>query len=388
MCTLARESLGFTLTRECFATQSDEIVRHTVGLWRQNSLSLSFHSVRETTESLTITRSLCLCEPVRTKSWQVCISVSTNLHPSPNHPQTPTIHPSPKPSALIFPPPVYRPAPELLPLLQHNHMPQLLLIDRIHIPARLDTHPAPRSPRRHAIHLGYIDPPARVELERGLGTQRFEMDFRARVVERNHPLHRLLAGVDFDRRGVGVEDEAVVWVRLFGSQGEVLVGGHAGEGLDGARGDIVGVGDLVQVGGEVDDGPLQRRAVGDVEVAAKDNPVNRSLSWQAARDTRETYLWFVTPTTVSPTSSPTNSTSYSISKLVFSTPPSFSTPMKYHNLNSTVPGYPSSPSLLRYFHNIASRPPLSTVSGPSKSFFPHPSFPPCKLFGPLLAARS
>lgn len=99
-------------------------------------------------------------------------------------------------------------------------------------------------------------------------------------------------------------------------------------------------------------------------------------------------LWFVTLTTVSWHSSPINSTSYSISRTILGMAESTSSLLVvYHTLNSTVPGYPSSPSLLKYLKSTASFPFLFTVIGPSKNFLSHPCSPPCSELGPLFFAK-
>ena len=146
-------------------------------------------------------------------------------------------------------------------------MPPLLLVDGIHIPARLDAHGAARAPGGHAVHGGDVDGAPRVELKPGLGAQSLEVEFAARVVEGEEGVHGTLAGVEGDRGRVGVHDEAVVRVGLRGAEGEFFVRRDAREGGDFARRDVVGVGDLVQVRGDGRAGAFDRRAVGDVEVA-------------------------------------------------------------------------------------------------------------------------
>ena len=210
------------------------------------------------------------------------------------------------------------------------------------------------------------------------------MDLGVGVVEADELVEGLRAGVDLDAARIVVDDEAVVRLGGFGAQGELFVGVELGVGLDGACGDGVVVDDLVEVAGKSDAGAFDRRAAGDVEVAES----NVSQMIKSCRSLVETHLWFVKAITVSSTSSPTSSTSYSISRLVFSTPSIVSMDGMYQSLISTVPGKPSSPSLLRYLNMTLSLPFLLTGVGPSKSFLPHPTAPPCRVLGPLFTARS
>jgi hypothetical protein len=146
-------------------------------------------------------------------------------------------------------------------------VPQLLIVDRINIPTRFDAHAAAGTARRKAIHLRHVDKAAAIELKGGFRAQRLEVDLGSRVVERDQFLKWLAASVDLDGRWIGVEDEAVVWVGLFGSESELLVGWDAWEGLDLTSGNVVVIGDLVQVCGYIDLGAFECWPIRDIEVA-------------------------------------------------------------------------------------------------------------------------
>jgi hypothetical protein len=168
---------------------------------------------------------------------------------------------------LSLPTPVDGLAAISLPLLQRNHRPPLLLIDRVDISAGLDAHAAPGAPGRQAIHLRHVDEGSRVELERRLGAEGLEVDLGVGVVEADELVEGLRAGVELDTARVVVDDEAVVRLGGFGAQGELFVGVEFGVGLDGACGDGIVVDDLVEVAGESHLRAFNRRAAGDVEVA-------------------------------------------------------------------------------------------------------------------------
>jgi len=286
---------------------------------------------------------------------------------------------------LRLPATVHSPAAKLLALLEGDHGPPLLLVDRIDVPAGLNAHATPGAPGRQAIHLRNVDLLASVELECGLGAECLEVDLGVGVVQTDELVQRLRARVDFDAGWIVVDDEAVVRRWGHGTESELLVCVELGVRLDGTRRDVFGVDDLVKVAGEGDTGALDRRTARDVEVAYRESSAKSLVSWE---ESTPAYLWLVTATTVSSTSSPTSSTSYSISRLVFSTPSTVSIEGKYQSLSSTVPGKPSSPSLLKYLNWTLSFPFLFTGVGPSKFCFPHPAAPPCNVLRPSFAVRS
>ena len=168
---------------------------------------------------------------------------------------------------LRLPAPVDSLAAISLPLLQRNHRPPLLLVDRVDISAGLDAHAAPGAPGRQAIHLRHVDEGTCVELECGLGAEGLEVDLGVGVVEGDELVEGLRACVQLDAARVVVDDEAVVRLGGFGAQGELFVGVEFGVRFDGACGDGVVVDDLVQVAGEGHLSALDCRAARDVEVA-------------------------------------------------------------------------------------------------------------------------
>jgi hypothetical protein len=180
------------------------------------------------------------------------------------HPKSSLVHPI---TTSSLPAPVDSLAAVSLTLLQRNHRPPLLLVDRVDISAGLDAHAAPGAPGRQAVHLRHVDERTRVELERGLGAEGLEVDLGVGVVEADELVEGLRAGVQLDAARVVVDDEAVVRLGGFGAQGELFVGVEFGVGFDGTCGDGVVVDDLVEVAGESHACAFDRRAAGDVEVA-------------------------------------------------------------------------------------------------------------------------
>lgn len=120
---------------------------------------------------------------------------------------------------------VHNAAPVLLSLLQNNGMPPLGLINRIHVPTRLNAESSPGSASRVGrISLRHIDPGARVELESRVGAVHLQVHARVCVPELSEKLERSAAGVDLDGAQVAVDDEAVVKVVLIGAELEGLCG--------------------------------------------------------------------------------------------------------------------------------------------------------------------
>lgn len=275
---------------------------------------------------------------------------------------------------------VDRTASPYLTFLQHYHMLPRVVIDGVDVTTGFDAESAPSTSSWLSVHRRYIDGLASVELECRLCAQSFKVDVGVWVGKLDQLLHGLFAGVERNACWVCVHDEAVIGVGLLCAEDELLVDGNAWEWLDSTSGDVHIVGHLVQIGVHLCSRTHDGGSVGDVEVAG----VLVSIA-NACVNLIPTYLWLVKLTAVSSTSSPINSTSYSISRLVFSTPSSCSSEGVYHIFISTVPGKPSSPSLLTYLNSTASRPLRCVGVGPSQSFFPQPCGPPCRVFGPLLA---
>jgi hypothetical protein len=158
-------------------------------------------------------------------------------------------------------------AAKLLTLLERDHGPPFLLVDCIDVPACLNAHAASGSSSRQAIHLRDVDEFACVELECRLGTECLEVNLSVGVVQADKLVKRLGARIELDTGWIVVDNEAVVGLGGFSTEGKLFVCVELRVGLDGSCGDSAVVDDLVEVAGQRHAGALDRRTTRDVEVA-------------------------------------------------------------------------------------------------------------------------
>lgn len=184
---------------------------------------------------------------------------------------------------LRLPATVHRPAAKGLALLESDHGLPLLLVDGIDVPAGLNAHAAPRTPRRQAIHLRNVDLLAGVELECGLGAECLEVNLGFWVVQADKLVQRLGARVELDAGWVVVDDEAVVGRGSHSAEGELLVGVELGVRLNGTGRDILIIDDLVKVAREGDTGALDCGTARDVEVAYHESSAKLLVSGGISR---------------------------------------------------------------------------------------------------------
>ena len=140
-------------------------------------------------------------------------------------------------------------------------------------------------------------------------------------------LERQRARVDGGRRGVLVDDEAVVDIGLDGAEGEGSVAAGlddgVGEGRGAAGGDAAVVDGEVLVSGEGDDGAFDGVLAGEVEVSVGVGvSLSVTLVHQKVKREGNTYEWLVMLITVSSTSPSKSSASYSMPSRTFSLPSS------------------------------------------------------------------
>ena len=87
------------------------------------------------------------------------------------------------------------------------------------------------------------------------------MDLGIGVVKLDQLLHRLFACVNGYGGRVVVQDKAMIRVWLLGPQRKVFICWDAWESLDFARGDVVAIRNLMQIGGHIDLGTFKRRSI-------------------------------------------------------------------------------------------------------------------------------
>lgn len=202
-------------------------------------------------------------------------------------------------STSFCPRPVYGSTAKGLALLEHNHVLQLIVVDSVDVSAGFKAHPASGPALRHSIHGWDIDGAASIELERWLSAQGLKVNLGVGVVEFDQPLHWLLAGIKRYGRWVVIHDKAVVWVRLLGSKGELLVDRDTRKRFDLACWDIIVICDLVQVCRDVDLCSFYGRTIGDVEIAVKGGQLPSTPGYASATspvicDSNCSFLCFVT----------------------------------------------------------------------------------------------
>lgn len=132
-------------------------------------------------------------------------------------------------SHLRFPCLVHIPATKDLPLLQEDHIPPLGDVDRIDKAAGLDAEASSLGVSRGAVDGGHVDVLSCVELESRLGAVDLEVEAGVGVAELAQQAQGLAAGVEWDLRWVGFDDEDIVdmWACCVEVEG---LGHFAGEG--------------------------------------------------------------------------------------------------------------------------------------------------------------
>jgi hypothetical protein len=234
---------------------------------------------------------------------------------------------------LCFPSAINDLAAVYLALLQYSHAPVFRHVDSVHIATRLDAEGGTSTTRWEALHSWDIDVLASVKLESWLSARYLKMDLGLRMEEGGYRLQSGVSSIKRDAGGIGVDDEAVVDVRLLLTQGERSVGLDTRVLFDGSCGDPAIIDDLVFVRDQ--SSLCTRNSWRPSEIKVTEQVISETLN---VHTIALPHLWLVMLTAVAGASSPTSSASYSICNTSFWTPFSFSCSCTYQTRTSTVPG--------------------------------------------------